>query len=111
MPRDYRHIEKDPIIDLIRTVIQMRCGGHDIPYGFINRLSVRSGVSTGAIHNWLFGETKRPQQLSTKFVLSALDVETTYIDRLSKKAIQGFGTVVDKHNVIQFEPLRRRKAA
>jgi len=44
----------------------------------ITKLSYESGVSYGAIHEWLFGETRRPQSLSTRFVLQALGVSIKY---------------------------------
>ena len=68
---DYRHIDKDPIIDLIRTEFQNLNGGK-IPAEFIERVAVESGVSVGTIRNWLFGDTRRPQHLTVRFVLDAI---------------------------------------
>lgn len=74
--QDYRFIDKDPIIDMIRTEAQ-RHG--PLKGGQIERLAEESGVSSGTIRNWFFGETKRPQSLSTRFVLEALGVTIKYV--------------------------------
>lgn len=73
---DYRFIDKDPVIDVIRTEAQ-RYGnlGHEQ----LAKLSLESGVSVSTIHNWFFGETRRPQSLSTRFVLEALGVSIQYV--------------------------------
>lgn len=85
MARDYRHITKDPIIDLIRTEAQregfIKGGAHKIDDGQkrnIGVLAKDSGVSDSTIRNWFFGKTKRPQSLSTRFVLEALGVSIRY---------------------------------
>lgn len=75
---DYRNVEKDPLIDLIRTEIEYAAGGVDLPKGFLDKLSYNSGVSVGTLRAWLYGTTKRPQSLSTRFVLEALGVTARY---------------------------------
>lgn len=52
--RSYNFIDKDPVIDLVRTVVD------DSKMSY-TRLNVESGVSVGTIRNWFFGQTKRPQ--------------------------------------------------
>lgn len=69
---DYRFIDKDPIIDVIRTAIQATGAK-------IRQLSNNSGVAEITIRNWLEGDTRRPQRLTSEFVLRALGVETTYV--------------------------------
>lgn len=73
---DYRFIDKDPVIDVIRTEAQ-RYG--NLSHDQLSKLSVESGVSVSTLHNWFFGETRRPQSLSTRFVLEALDVSIKYV--------------------------------
>lgn len=78
--RDYRHLlkEKDPIIDLMRTEAQRQGTKGDLSKGQIMALSRRSGVSDGAIRNWFFGDTLRPQSLSSRFVMAALGIDVRY---------------------------------
>lgn len=54
--RTYRFIDKDPIIDKARTVLQDE--------NLINHLGTvaeLSGVARGTLVNWFMGGTKRPQ--------------------------------------------------
>lgn len=76
LKNDYRFVDKDPVIDVIRTEMQR--------YGSLNheqlaRVSYESGVSESTIRNWLFGDTRRPWSLSTRFVLEALGVKIQYV--------------------------------
>ena len=50
----FRKNEQDPVIDRIRTCMQDT--GYDVA-----RVAKESGVSYGAIHNWIEGVTMRPQ--------------------------------------------------
>jgi hypothetical protein len=89
MALDYRHIKKDPIIDLIRTEAQregfLKGGTHrtisedDNQKRSIKALSDDSGISSTTLYNWFKGKTKRPQSLSTRFVLEALGVRVQYV--------------------------------
>lgn len=67
--RSYNFVDKDPVIDELRTVVQregfMKKGGLD-------RLATLSGVSRTAMDNWFFGETKRPQNASIEATARAM---------------------------------------
>jgi hypothetical protein len=78
---DYRFINKDPIIDVIRTAIQRR--GNASPEQ-INRIAFDAGIHPGTLHNWLDGDTRRPLSITTRFVLEALGVTVRYIDQDDK---------------------------
>lgn len=73
---DYRFIDKDPVIDVIRTEAQRY--NHNLDNHYLAKLSDASGVSIGTLHNWFNGDTRRPQSLSTRFVLEALGVDIIY---------------------------------
>jgi hypothetical protein len=76
MPNDaYRFIQKDPIIDVLRTECQ-RYG--NLSYEQLSKLSYESGVAISTLQNWFFGETRFPRNLSTRFVLEALGVKVVY---------------------------------
>jgi hypothetical protein len=72
---DYRFIDKDPIIDVIRTAFQKK---GNLSHAQILKVSYDSGVSASAIDGWLFGDVRRPWSLSTRMVLEALGVEIGY---------------------------------
>jgi transcriptional regulator with XRE-family HTH domain len=63
--KSYSFIDKDPIIDYIRTIIQES----DKSLTFI---AYESGVNQNTISNWLYGETKRPQAATLNAVLRVL---------------------------------------
>jgi len=73
---DYRFIDKDPVIDVIRSEMQ-RYG--NLSHAQLQKVSYESGVSVSTIHSWLFGETRRPWSLSPRFVLEALGVQVKYV--------------------------------
>src|SRR5262245_22589037 len=82
---DYRFIDKDPIIDVIRTVLQR---GGNLSQSQLDRVSYESGVAASTIHSWLFGYVRRPQSLSTRFVLEACGVSISYVDSDGKAVRQ-----------------------
>ena len=75
---DYRFIEKDPIIDVIRTEAQR---GGDLKQKHLEKIAYDSGVSVSTLRHWFFGNTQRPQRLSTRFVLDAIGVRVRYYRR------------------------------
>lgn len=70
---DYRHIDKDPEIDMLRTEAQHR--NTNLSPEFLQRLADESGISVYTIKNWFFGDTKRPHNLTLRFVWEALGCE------------------------------------
>lgn len=79
MPRvkDYRWLDKDPIIDVIRTAFQ-RTG--NLSEEQIDRVAFDAGVQPQTIKNWLYHDIRFPRSLTTRFVLEALGVSITYND-------------------------------
>src|SRR5215471_17637648 len=67
----YHHVEKDGIIDSIRTLAQEQ-GGQALKHKYLQELSYESGISVSTLHAWFGGKTVRPQHLTVKFVLAAL---------------------------------------
>jgi hypothetical protein len=64
----YNFIEKDPVIDILRTRLQqMRMTYRE--------LTIRSGVSEKTLHNWFNGSTKRPQFATCQAVARALGAD------------------------------------
>jgi hypothetical protein len=52
--RTYRFIDKDPVIDVLRTAQQ----DANIKPG---KIATASGVSPSTIHGWFYGKTRKPQ--------------------------------------------------
>jgi hypothetical protein len=79
MPRDYRWVTKDPIIDLLRTECQRlgNISGHQ--NNVLGRIAHDAGIGEGTLRNWFFGETRRPQNITTRFVLEAIGIRTQYV--------------------------------
>jgi transcriptional regulator with XRE-family HTH domain len=67
--RSYSFVDKDPVIDKLRTIVQREgfIGG-----GGFRKLSRLSGVSQASIYNWFNGATRRPQNASIEAVARAM---------------------------------------
>lgn len=76
MNNDYRFIDKDPVIDVIRTEAA-RYGNLGLQQ--LQKLSYESGVSVSTLRNWFEGATRKPLSISTRFVLEALGVKINYV--------------------------------
>lgn len=63
--RSYRFIDKDPIIDAVRTV----CEDEHLNN---NRVHEISGVASGTLNNWFGGVTRKPQNSTVTAVTAAL---------------------------------------
>jgi len=67
----YNFVDKDPIIDKMRTMVKRE----GLKYGEISGLS---GVSSSTMHNWFEGKTKRPQYATVMAVVHALGYRATF---------------------------------
>ncbi len=63
--RTYRWIDKDPVIDAVRTVVQ----DEKLKSGAVHEIS---GVATATLDNWFNGHTRKPQNVTVTAVTSAL---------------------------------------
>lgn len=63
--KSYAFTDKDPMIDVIRTII------HDSGET-LTKIAEDSGVNPNTISRWLYGDTKRPQAVCMNAVLRAL---------------------------------------
>ena len=66
--RSYSFIDKDPVIDLVRTVVE----DSESTY---TKIHEDSGVSVSTMHNWFRGKTRRPQFATANAVLRSLGRE------------------------------------
>jgi transcriptional regulator with XRE-family HTH domain len=86
---DYRFIDKDPIIDLIRTAYSQ--GELEL-----KSLAAEARVHPQTISRWLYGDVKRPQNWTVQKVLRALGVETRYYLVGTKTEIQPIRGIAKK---------------
>lgn len=66
--KSYSFIDKDPIIDQVRTVVQ----DSGQTYQWIED---KSGVTSQTLRNWFAGRTKRPQFATVNAVLRSLGMK------------------------------------
>src|SRR5262245_21549085 len=72
--KSYSFKEKDPIIDILRTVVQ----DEGASYAEIERAS---GVTTSTLYNWFSGGTRRPQFASVMAVTRGLGYDLKLVKK------------------------------
>jgi hypothetical protein len=70
--RSYVFKDKDPVIDQIRTLMS----DEDLT---VSQVSTLSFVSASTIHNWMHGETRRPQSASVEAVGRAMGYSREWV--------------------------------
>jgi hypothetical protein len=73
--RGYEFVEKNPVIDKVRTLAQKR--------GLFNKLGVIeeiSSVKRATLKGWWHGDTKRPQHHTLMAVVHALGYREEFVD-------------------------------
>ena len=68
----YNWLDKDPIIDKARTVLQ-----DENLFSKLGLVHELSGVATSTLNNWFHGDTKRPNNATVDAVLTSLGYERT----------------------------------
>lgn len=75
--KTYRFINKDPVIDKVRTLLQ------DV--GMTNReVSNKSGISVSTLDNWFKGGVRRPQHASIAAAIGATGYEFKIVPKKAK---------------------------
>lgn len=69
--QSYSFIDKDPVIDKVRTAIQKE----KISYAQIEAIS---GVTDATLRNWFEGKTRRPQYATVAAVFRAMGYEAQW---------------------------------
>lgn len=80
--KGYNFVDKDPIIDRLRTAYQDALG-RDNKLNF-SELSRRSGLSAATPHNWFDGDTKRPQFATVVAFARAIDCDVALVRKGAK---------------------------
>lgn len=74
----YNFVDKDPIIDRLRTIIQRE--GMSYP-----EIAERSGVTVQTMYNWFSGPTRRPQYATVIAVAHALGYRQSFTKKGAAK--------------------------
>jgi transcriptional regulator with XRE-family HTH domain len=70
--RSYNFVEKDPVIDRIRTIVQREHVDN-------NDVAKISGVSSTTLHGWFDGKTRRPQYATIAAVITSLGYSAKFV--------------------------------
>jgi transcriptional regulator with XRE-family HTH domain len=70
--RSYNFVDKDPVIDRVRTIINRE----GLKYGEIEKLS---SVSSTTLHNWFEGKTRKPQYATIAAVVGAMGYHQKFV--------------------------------
>ena len=107
MYRTYRFIDKDPIIDKVRTLLK-----EEKLIGKLGVVHELSGVSTSTLDNWFNGDTMSPQNRTVAAVITSLGYEMTFVkektidlDRELKAAARWYE---QQNNTVKKPPKTRR---
>lgn len=73
--RTYRYIDKNPVIDKVRTILQDEGLYTKKKRNMVHQLS---GVATTTLDNWFDGDTKNPQHHTIAAVVTSLGYEETF---------------------------------
>lgn len=81
----YRFKDKDPIIDIVRTCVEIFATVNNLSFGqAVKKLSKSSGVSTNCMYNWFRGSTRFPRYCTVVAVVHATGREVSVHDGTSK---------------------------
>lgn len=70
--RSYSFVDKDPVIDRIRTIV------HDEGLSYQD-VHIISGVSSSTLSNWFEGETRRPQYATVAAVTYSMGYKADFV--------------------------------
>jgi DNA-binding phage protein len=96
--KSYNFIDKDPIIDEIRTVMQ----DEGVSHTYIEEVS---GVTTQTLRNWFDGKTRRPQFATVKAVVRAMGYDVGLVRATEARSPQ---KTVRKGKVVRINFTRPR---
>ena len=102
----YSFIDKDPIIDYVRTVVTD--SGK-----YVGDIAKESGVAEATIRGWLYGDTKRPQAATINAVLMACGHKLIVADSKQKSEIEPTASdekVISMMRIRKYRNAKKNKA-
>jgi len=76
----YRFTGKDPVIADIRGTLQRTLGNVRLSDKRLREIEADGGPSLTAMHNWFFGETRRPQNATLEACLRAAGFKRVIVE-------------------------------
>ena len=83
--KSYMFKDKDPVIDEMRTLLQDEYGAGKLTERAFKDVEEQGGPAPGTIRNWLYGDTKRPQNASIEAAGRAIGKKRVWVDNNGKK--------------------------
>ena len=80
----YMFRDKDPAIDVLRTLIGDTIGG-TVNGKALSKIAKQGGPTTSAMKGWFFGKTRRPQNATLEAAGRALGYERVWRKQKPKK--------------------------
>lgn len=70
--KSYNFRDKDPVIDIVRRIVELYAAEHDIKFTVaMHKIAIASGVSYACMNQWFYGTTCRPQFATVQAVVRA----------------------------------------
>jgi len=98
--KSYSFVDKDPMIDQVRTVI----ADSQMTY---KAISEASGVTSTTLRNWLDGSTRKPQAATFNAVLRACGYKLSIV-RIAEAEV--IAPTINMRHIIQIQKYRNKKA-
>ena len=83
--RSYMFTNKDPVIDEMRTLLQDQYGSGKLTHKSLKNVEEAGGPTPTTIQNWLYGDTKRPQNASIEAAGRAIGMKRVWVTNNGKK--------------------------
>ncbi len=75
--KTYNFVDKDPIVDLLRTIV------NDTGMSY-KEIADKSGVSQTTLSKWFYGDVKRPQHATVMAVMRAMGYDMKLVRMVQK---------------------------
>jgi len=78
--KSYMFTNKDPAIDELRTVMADEYGTRNFTSPMFEAVHIQGGPTKQTIHNWFYGEVRRPSNASLEAAGRALGKKRVWVD-------------------------------
>jgi transcriptional regulator with XRE-family HTH domain len=103
--KSYNFQDKDPIIDEVRTIVQMSGATY-------KKIEADSGVTSATLRAWFQGKTRKPQAATLNAVARALGFKLGFVPYEAASAVQPTPVAISERSmghVVRMAKIRRAK--
>jgi|HubBroStandDraft_2_1064218.scaffolds.fasta_scaffold350404_3 transcriptional regulator with XRE-family HTH domain len=103
--KSYSFLTKDPIIDEVRTIVQMS------GFSYL-KIEEHSGVTSQTLRAWFQGKTRKPQAATLNAVARALGYKLGFVPYEAASAVQPTPVAISERSmghVVRMAKIRRAK--